>query len=98
MTRRGVARLELFYLTWFVWSIRVRLDEVYSVVDKDFKAKNKASGDVNGDDGDGGDQNVDEHHQHATILRQLLKLKSSVMVRAHDTAKKLFVISLFLHY
>lgn len=66
------------------------------MVDQDFKDRNKAGGEadgdvnvVNGHGGDGGDENVDEHHQHATILRQLLELKSSVMVRAHETEKPL---------
>lgn len=59
-------------------------------MDKDFKDRSKGSGDgdvANGDDGDGGDQNVDEHHQHATILRQLLELKSSVAVRGDEAEK-----------
>lgn len=71
-------------------------------MDKDFKNRDKVSGDgdnkdgfVNGDDGDGGDQDVDEHHQHATILRQLQELKSSVMVRADEAGKPIryFAIS-----
>eukprot|EP00903_Cladosiphon_okamuranus_P011049 g10434.t1 len=46
---------------------RRRLFEVYGVVSADFKDKNN----------DGGDEDVDEHRLHATILEQLQHLKST---------------------
>lgn len=60
---------------------RFRLNEVYSVVDKDFK-----DGGIG--NGDGDNEDVDEHHQHATVLRQLQHLKSSVTVRVYKTARR----------
>lgn len=44
---------------------------MYGVVSADFKDKNS----------DGGDEDVDEHHLHATILEQLQHLKSTTTVR-----------------
>lgn len=44
---------------------------MYGVVSADFKDKNN----------DGGNEDVDEHHLHATVLDQLQHLKSATTVR-----------------